>query len=81
MSHVRAHIRLTTQGEVMDLIHDLREFSDHEFSIENFSGTQRANAKSLLGVLYASGDYGDEMYLINDTVDGEFPVAIDRFRA
>ena len=47
MSHVRAHIRLTTQGDVMDLIHDLREFSDHVFSIENFSGTVGGNREQM----------------------------------
>ena len=43
-------------------------------------GVYRANARSLLGVMYAMTDFNDEMYLVNETEDGEFPFAVDKYR-
>ena len=77
--HVRAHIRLNTQDEITKFMVSLVDLED-SFSIEDFDGIQKANAKSTLGVMYASCDYGEQMYLVNLTNDGYFPAAIDRFR-
>lgn len=77
--HVRAHIRLTTQEEITKFMASLSALED-SFSIEDFDGVQKANAKSTLGVMYASCDYGEQMYLVNLTNDGYCPAAIDRFR-
>lgn len=77
--HVRAHIRLTTQEEITKFMASLSALED-SFSIEDFDGIQKANAKSTLGVMYASCDYGEQMYLVNLTNDGYFPSVIDQFR-
>lgn len=80
--HVRAHLRIITQNEVIEFINSLcdGQVTDH-FDLENFDGTQRVNARSLLGVLYATSEFADEVYLVNVDHDGEFPAAIDKFRA
>lgn len=77
--HVRAHIRLSSQAEVMEFIQGLSRFED-AFSIESRSGMHRVNAKSVIGVMYTIFDFPDEMYLVNDTHDGLIPAFVDRFR-
>ncbi len=77
--HVRAHIRLSSQAEVMDFIQGLSKFED-SFSIESRSGMHRVNAKSVIGVMYTMFDFPDEMYLVNDTHDGVIPAFVDQFR-
>ncbi len=77
--HARAHIRLTSQAEVIEFIQALSKFDD-SFSIENRSGVHRVNAKSVIGVMYTMFDFPEEMYLVNDTRDGVMPAAIDVFR-
>lgn len=77
--HVRAHIRLTSQAEVMEFIQGLSRFED-AFSIESRSGMHRVNAKSVIGVMYTMFDFPDEMYLVNDTHDGVIPAFVDQFR-
>lgn len=79
MPHIRAHIRQNSQSEAVELMTKLSELDD-AFSLENFDGNQKANAKSLLGVIYAMSDYNDEMFLVNDTHDGQFPFGIDQYR-
>ncbi len=78
-SHVRAHIRLIGQAEVMEFIQALCQHED-SFSIESRSGIHRVNAKSVIGVMYTMFDYPEEMYLVNDTHDGVIPGFVDRFR-
>lgn len=78
MPHSRAHIRLNNQTEAMNFVRILSEHKD-EFSIEDFNGSHRVNAKSILGVMYASTDFNDEMFLVND-FNGEIPNSIDVFR-
>lgn len=68
MPHARAHIRQNTQSEVVHFIEALSSESTDAFSIENFDGKQKANAKSILGVIYAMSDYNDEMFLMVQTV-------------
>ncbi len=77
--HARAHIRLTSQAEVIEFIQALSKFDD-SFSIENRSGVHRVNAKSVIGVMYTMFDFPEEMYLVNDTRDGVIPAALDAFR-
>ena len=77
--HARAHIRLTSQAEVMEFIQGLCRFED-AFSIESRSGMHRVNAKSVIGVMYTVFDFPDEMYLVNDSNDGVIPAFVDRFR-
>lgn len=81
MAHVRAQIRLTTQEDIGGFIKALCDGTNNHYSLENFDGSERANARSILGVMYAAGDYPDEMFLVNDTIDGFFPSGIDIYRA
>ena len=78
-NRIRAHIRLTSQAEVMTFIQGLSKFNDN-FSIENRSGVHRVNAKSVIGVMYTMFDFPDDMYLVNDTHDGVIPAFVDQFR-
>ncbi len=77
--HTRAHIRLTSQAEVMDFIQSLSKCED-AFTIENRSGIHRVNAKSVIGVMYTMFDFPDEMFLVNDTHDGLIPAFVDQYR-
>lgn len=77
--YTRAHIRLDTQKKVLEFMSIMTRQTD-TFMLEDLDGKERANASSMLGVLYASGDYGDEMYLVNETNDGFFPNELETFR-
>lgn len=76
----RAHIQLNTQAEVMAFVSALTKFEDH-FSIENWKGNHRVNAKSVIGVMYTMMDFPEELYLVNDTNDGTIPAFVDQYRA
>lgn len=78
MAHSRAHIRLNNQNDVMGLVQALYPHKD-DFSIENFNGDRRINAKSVIGVMYASLDFNDEMFLVNDA-GGVIPSSVDVYR-
>lgn len=79
--YVRAHIRLNTMNEANDFVASLNATGtiDH-FSIENFSGNHRINARSLLGVIYALTEFHETMFLVNETNNGVFPSVIDKYR-
>lgn len=74
----RVRIRLTSQAEVMDFIQHLCGVEDC-FSIENHSGMHRVNAKSIIGVLYTVFDFAEEMYLVNESHDGQIPDVVSRY--
>lgn len=78
MAHTRAHIRLNNQNEAMGLVQALCNQRD-DFSIENFNGDRRINAKSIIGVMYATLDFNDEMFLVNDA-GGVIPSSVDVYR-
>ena len=80
--HVRARLQIVTQNEAVEFINALCDgkTTDH-FDLENFASTQRVNTRSILGVLYATAEFKDEIYLVNLDNDGVFPAAIDKFRA
>lgn len=79
MNHTRAHIHVVTQADILHLI-NLLYTSEDVFTVEDFTGTRRVNARSLLGVLYIVSECGDKLYLVNDTNDGVFPTALDEMR-
>lgn len=82
MPHSRAHIRLNTTSDVNSFVSQINsDGTTDKYIIEDFSGIQRANARSLLGVIYAMTDFNDEMYLVNMTQDGVFPSFVDAYRA
>ena len=79
--YVRAHIRLNTTMEANDFVAALNsDGSTDNYSVENFSGAHRVNARSLLGVIYATVEFNDNMYLVNETTNGKFPSSIDKYR-
>ena len=82
MPHSRAHIRLSTTADAAAFVSALNtDGTTDKYIIEDFKSVQRANARSLLGVVYALSDYNDQMYLVNETNDGHFPGFIDAYRA
>lgn len=79
--YIRAHIRLNTPREADTFVAEInRDGTSDHYSIEDFSGVNRINARSLLGVIYALTEFNDEMYFVNDTVNGKFPSSIDKYR-
>lgn len=81
MEHRRAHIRLVRDNEVTTFVSWINgDGTATKYTLENFDGSHRVSARSLLGVMYFSADHNDDMYLVNETNDGEFPTWIDIFR-
>ena len=78
-SHIRAKVKLITQNDAIDFIKALCDGKSDFYDLENFDGSQRVNARSILGMLYASSEF-DSLFLVNTTTDGRFPASINRFR-
>jgi hypothetical protein len=78
---VRARIRLETSSQVTDFVRELNsDGTINKYTIENSDGTYRVNARSYLGVLYASAEFKGILYLVNETNNDPFPVFIDKYR-
>lgn len=81
MGYVRAHIRLNSAAEATELITALNsDGTTTRYTIESFDRTQRVNARSLLGVIYALADFNDEMYFVNETNPAMIPSCVDKYR-
>lgn len=81
MPHSRAFIRLDTASECNEFVKLMNSCGlIDKFILENFDGSLRVDPHSLLGVYYASAEFGKEIYLVNETNDGFIPSAIDKFR-
>lgn len=81
MLRTRAHIRLNTTEEASRFVSQLNtDGTIDKYSIEDFNGVHRANARSLIGVIYAMSDFHDEMFLVNETHNGVYPSFVDAFR-
>lgn len=79
--HNRAHIRINTMAEAEIFVAKLNSTGTiHRYMLEDFLGSERVNARSYLGVIYAMATYNDDMFFVNDTKDGVFPSCIDDFR-
>ena len=79
--YTKAKIRLDTAKEVTKFVQSLNSLGTiDKFTIEDSDGHRRVDARSFLGTLYASGEFGGEMFLVNETNDGRFPFCIDEFR-
>lgn len=77
----RTHIRINGTVEATNFVSMLNaDGTADKYIIEDFKGVQRANARSLLGVIYAMSDFNDEMYLVNLTNNGVYPSFIDNLR-
>lgn len=78
---IRAHIRIDTPQEASEFVQLINsDGTVTKYTITDGTGKYRANARSLIGVIYAMTDFNDEMYLVNETDDGVFPHAIDKYR-
>lgn len=81
MPHSRAHIRVITTAEAAQFVADINsDGTANKYIIENFDGSNRVNARSLLGVIYAMTEHQDEMFLVNLTEDGKYPFSVDKYR-
>lgn len=78
---VRAHIRLNTTREVQNFVASINSDGTAEkYVITDAENHYKADARSMLGVFYAMSEFNDNMYLVNETVDGKFPSSIDQYR-
>jgi hypothetical protein len=79
--HVRAHIHFNTTSEAADFVKELNsDGTTNKYTLENFNGTSRVNARSLLGVIYAMTEHDDNIFIVNNTIDGYFPSFVDKYR-
>ena len=79
--HTRAHIRINTTEEATRFVTELNsDGTTNKYTIENFDGKSRVNARSFLGVMYAMTEHCENMFLVNETIDGYFPLFVDKFR-
>ena len=79
--HVRAHIHFNTTAEAADFVKELNsDGTANKYTLENFNGTSRVNARSLLGVIYAMTEHDDNIFIVNNTIDGYFPSFVDKYR-
>ena len=77
----RARIRLETTSSIAELVKILNsDGSIDKYVLEDFEGAYQVNARSYLGVLYAFAEFGGNIYLVNKTEDGKYPIEIDKFR-
>ena len=81
MAHPRAKIRLDTSKEVMNFVREINsDGTVIRYTIENQDGSYRVSARSLLGVLYASAEFGGYLYLVNESTEDDFPAFVDKYR-
>lgn len=77
---VRVNLSLETASEIAEFVKIINsDGTTSKYSLEDFDGSFVVNARSYLGVLYATAEFGD-LYLINNTEDGKFPNGLDKFR-
>ena len=78
---VRARIRLDTTRAVKEFCEAMNsDGTITRYTVEDYDGVYRVNARSYLGMIAASVDFGEHMYLVNETEDGVFPSFVDKFR-
>ena len=81
MDRIRAKIVLDTTKSVLDFVQNMTSTNlEDRLTLENFDGSHRVSAKSFLGVMYASTEWGNDIYLINETNDGVFPNFVNNYR-
>ena len=81
MEHRRAHIRLVRDNDVTTFVSLMNsDGTAMKYTLENFDGSHRVSARSILGVMYFCADHNDDTFLVNETEDGVFPKGIDAFR-
>lgn len=83
MVHPRAKLLLDTTTRVAEFVKDINsDGSTDRWMVENFDGTLRVNARSFLGMMYASAEWNGEIYLFNDSSENTpIPNFVDKYRA
>lgn len=76
--HTRTEINLITDRDVSAFIQIAMNHPD-ELVLENFDGSRRVSASSMLGVMYAAAEFG-QVYLVNVTNDASIGAEFDQFR-
>ena len=81
MPYSRARIRLNGTKDANEFVKTLNsDGTTDKYTIEDFEGKQRVNARSIIGVIYALTEFNDEMYLLCENRDKELPYFIDKYR-
>lgn len=76
----RTKIRLETNKEVTAFVQKLNtDGSIDKYIVEDAEGRHRVNARSYLGMVYASAEFAGNMFLVNETEDGKFPTFVYEF--
>ena len=76
----RAKIRLDTNKDVTAFVQAMNsDGTIDKYIVIDFEGIHSVNARSYLGMLYASAEFAGSMFLVNETEDGKFPAFIYDF--
>lgn len=78
-NYIRAKFCLNTQADAIKFVQMMCK-ENSRYIIEDKNASQRVDAKSMMGVIYAMSTFGGETYLVNETVNGVFPNEINDFR-
>ena len=77
---IRTKIRLETNKDVANFVSKINaDGSIDKYVVEDAEGHHRVDARSYLGMLYASAEFAGNMFLVNETEDGKFPSFIYEF--
>lgn len=81
MLYTRAKLNFEVNNPI-DFVKDINSDGTTErWMLENFDGSLRVNARSLLGVVYAVAEWNNEIYLVNATHEEcVFPNFVDKYR-
>lgn len=80
--YTRAKVQINTPADAYRFVSLLNgDGTADKYILEDMTGEHRVNARSLLGVLYMSGDHCEDSYLVNLTNDGMYPHGVDQYRS
>ena len=78
--HTRCRISIETPQEAQSFVQQLNsDGTIDKYFLENFDCTKRVDARSYLGVIYASSDFEGQIFLVNATEDGKLPSFVNNF--
>ena len=79
--YTRTQINLDTNTKVLRFVENMNsDGTADKYVLEDFSGENRVSARSYLGALYASSEFGDHIFLVNLTEDNVFPNFVKEFQ-
>ena len=79
-AHSRAKVRIDRPEDAEKFVKMLNsDGTTAKFLLENFDGSFKVDARSILGVIYASVEWAGETYLVNTTRDNVYPSGIREF--